>query len=109
MNNFHCKYGVRSIYLVLDTINDVVHPNGPNGKCPIGAEVRRRGIIERTRAAIDRARIANVPVGFVRVGFSFDYGMSAKLAYLLCRAQAWSFRAWHLGRGCASGSRTEAC
>ncbi len=62
-----------SIYLVLDMINDLVHPDGPNGKSPLGAEVQRRGIVARTRGAIDKARAANVPIGYVRVGFSSDY------------------------------------
>jgi len=62
-----------SIYLVLDMMNDLVHPDGPNGNAPYGQQSRERGIVQHTRVAIDKARAAVVPVGFVRVGFSSDY------------------------------------
>jgi len=62
-----------AIYLVLDMMNDLVHPDGPNGNAPYGEQSRERHIVENTRAAIDKARAAGVPVGFVRVGFSPDY------------------------------------
>lgn len=62
-----------SIYLVLDMMNDLVHPDGPNGKAPYGEQSRARNIVAHTRRAIDRARAAGLPIGFVRVGFSPDY------------------------------------
>ena len=62
-----------SIYLVLDMENDLVHADGPNGKAAYGEQVRQREIIENTRTALDKARKAGVPIGFVRVGFSPDY------------------------------------
>lgn len=62
-----------SIYLVLDMENDLIAEDGPNGKGPLGALVRSRGIIPRTAAAIAKARTAGVPIGYVRVGFSPDY------------------------------------
>ena len=62
-----------SIYLVLDMMNDLVHPDGPNGNAPYGEQSRERNIVANTRTAIDKARAAGVPVGFVRVGFSPDY------------------------------------
>jgi nicotinamidase-related amidase len=62
-----------SIYLVLDMLNDLVHPDGPNGKSPYGEQSRGRRIVENTRRALDKARAAGVPVGFVRIGFSPDY------------------------------------
>jgi nicotinamidase-related amidase len=62
-----------AIYLVLDMMNDLVHADGVNGKAAYGEQVRVRSIIENTRRAIDKARAAGVPVGFVRVGFSPDY------------------------------------
>jgi nicotinamidase-related amidase len=62
-----------SIYLVLDMMNDLVHPDGPNGNGPYGEQSRARNIVANTRVAIDKARQAGVPVGFVRVGFSPDY------------------------------------
>jgi nicotinamidase-related amidase len=63
----------QSIYLVLDMMNDLVHADGPNGKAAYGEQVRARDIVARTRIAVDKARAAGVPVGFVRVGFSPDY------------------------------------
>jgi nicotinamidase-related amidase len=62
-----------AIYLVLDMENDLVHADGPNGRAGYAGQVTGRRIIENTRRAIDKARAAGVPVGFVRVGFSPDY------------------------------------
>lgn len=61
-----------SILLVMDMINDLIHPEGPNAKtyAPI---IAQRGVIERTRELIRKARGAGMRVGFVRVGFSPDY------------------------------------
>ena len=64
---------MNSIYLVLDLENDLVHEQGPNGKSQLGEQVRTRQVVERTAAAIVKARAAGVRVGFVRVGFSSDY------------------------------------
>ena len=62
-----------SIYLVLDMENDLVHADGPNGKAAYGEQARGRKIVENARRAIDKARVAGLRVGFVRVGFSPDY------------------------------------
>lgn len=62
-----------SAYLVLDLQNDLVHRDGPNGSGPLGEQVRGRKVLENTSAVIAKARSANVPVIFVRVGFSPDY------------------------------------
>jgi nicotinamidase-related amidase len=64
---------MKEILLVLDMQNDLVHADGPNGKSPLGAQVRERGILDKTAAAIAKARAAGVRVGYVRVGFSPDY------------------------------------
>jgi nicotinamidase-related amidase len=64
---------MKSIYLVLDMENDLVAEDGPNGKGPLGQQVRDRGIIGRTVSAIAKARAAGLPIGYVRVGFSADY------------------------------------
>jgi nicotinamidase-related amidase len=64
---------MRSIYLVLDMENDLIAEDGPSGKGPLGQQVRERGIIGKTAAAIAKARAAGVPIGYVRVGFSPDY------------------------------------
>lgn len=63
----------KSIYLVLDMMNDLVHADGPNGKAAYGEQARARNIVANTRSAIDKARAAGVKVGFVRVGFSPDW------------------------------------
>lgn len=62
-----------ALYLVLDMQNDLVHDDGPNGKGPLGEQVRARQLISKTAAAIAKARQAGIMVGFVRVGFSEGY------------------------------------
>lgn len=62
-----------SIFLVLDMQNDLVHADGPNGKTPMGEQVRERQLITKTARAIAKARAAGIAVGFVRVGFSEGY------------------------------------
>jgi nicotinamidase-related amidase len=76
-----------AIYLVLDLINDLVHPDGPNGKQAVGEQVRTRAIIANTRRAIDKARAAGVPIGYVRVGFSPDYRECPPASPIFSRAR----------------------
>lgn len=64
---------MKSIYLVLDMQNDLVHPDGPNGKSPLGTQVRERQVVKRTAESIAKFRARGIPIGFVRVGFSPDY------------------------------------
>ena len=64
---------MKSIYLILDMQNDLVHADGPNGKSPLGQQVRERRVLANTAAALKKARDAGIAVGFVRVGFSADY------------------------------------
>lgn len=64
---------MKSIYLVLDMQNDLVHADGPNGQGPLGEQVKARSILAHTATAIAKARAAGVAVGFVRVGFSPGY------------------------------------
>lgn len=64
---------MKSIYLILDMQNDLVHADGPNGKSPLGEQVRERRVVENTAAALKKAREAGIAVGFVRVGFSEGY------------------------------------
>ncbi len=63
----------RAIYLVLDMQNDLVHAEGPNGKSPLGEQVRKRELLAKTARAIKKAREAGLLVGFVRVGFNAGY------------------------------------
>ena len=49
---------MKSIYLVLDMQNDLVHPDGASGKGPLGEQVRSREVIasglhEHLRAFLD--------------------------------------------------------
>lgn len=64
---------MKTIYLVLDMQNDLVHVDGPNGKSPLGEQVRARQVLDRTAQALAKARAAGAGVGFVRVGFSPEY------------------------------------
>lgn len=64
---------MKSIYLVLDMENDLVHEDGPSGRLALGEQVRNRQVVERTASALEKARQAGIMVGFVRVGFSPDY------------------------------------
>lgn len=63
---------MKSMLLVMDMINDLVHPDGPNAKTYV-AIGRERNLYANTAAAIAKARAADVPVGYVRIGFSPDY------------------------------------
>lgn len=62
-----------TLLLVMDMVNDLVHPEGPNGEKGYGPEVKSRDIVTKTAQAIVKARAAGVRVGFVRIGFSPDY------------------------------------
>jgi nicotinamidase-related amidase len=62
----------KSLFLVMDMMNDLVSETGPSAGS-YGVQVRERNVLENTSKAIDAARAAGVPVGFVRVGFSSDY------------------------------------
>jgi len=64
---------MKSIYLILDMQNDLVHVDGPNGQSPLGEQVRGRRVLANTALALQKARAAGITVGFVRVGFSADY------------------------------------
>ncbi|MEQ9152604.1 MAG: isochorismatase family cysteine hydrolase [Parvibaculum sp.] len=61
-----------TILLVMDMINDLVHPDGPAAKS-YGVTCRDRSVYDNTAVAIARAREAGFMVGYVRVGFSADY------------------------------------
>ena len=63
----------KTIYLVLDMQNDLVHAEGPSGKGPLGAQVHEREILARTARVLQKARAGGALVGFVRVGFSSHY------------------------------------
>ena len=60
----------KSVLLIGDMINDLVHEGGPS---PYLMEVKRRKIIENNAFTIDKAREAGIQIGFIRIGFSSDY------------------------------------
>lgn len=61
-----------SILLVMDMINDLVHPDGAGAQTYV-PRCRERNVYASTALAIERARSAGVMIGYVRVGFSPDY------------------------------------
>ncbi|NBE50615.1 cysteine hydrolase family protein [Streptomyces boluensis] len=67
------EQGGRPALLVLDLINEIVHPDGKYAADGYYAEARDRGVIEHTAEAIARARAAGIPVIYVVVGFSDNY------------------------------------
>jgi len=58
--------------LVLDMINEIVHPSGGYPEVCL-EEVQRRGVLKQTSMAIKRARQAGIPVIYIVVGFSPGY------------------------------------
>lgn len=62
----------KSLFLVMDMMNDLVDENGFNAKT-YGVQVKERNVLANTAKAITAARAAGVKIGFVRVGFSADY------------------------------------
>ncbi|MEZ5743460.1 MAG: cysteine hydrolase [Sphingomonadaceae bacterium] len=62
----------KTLFLVMDMMNDLVSQDGPNAGT-YGVQVKARGTLENTAKAIAKARAAGVQVGYVRVGFSPDY------------------------------------
>ncbi|WP_226581423.1 cysteine hydrolase family protein [Acuticoccus sediminis] len=61
-----------AILLVMDMMNDLVHPDGMGASTYV-VQCRERGVYANTVRAIDRARAAGMMVGYVRVGFSPSY------------------------------------
>lgn len=61
-----------TLFLVMDMMNDIVAEDGFNA-ATYGVQVKERGVLARTAAAIAAAREAGAKVGYVRVGFSSDY------------------------------------
>lgn len=63
---------MKSMLLVMDMMNDLIHPDGVNAKTYV-VQAKARNLYANTVQAIAAARAAGVPVGYVRVGFSPDY------------------------------------
>jgi nicotinamidase-related amidase len=62
----------KTLFLVMDMMNDLVAEDGFSA-ATYGVQVRERGVLANTRAAVAAARAAGALVGYVRVGFSDDY------------------------------------
>ncbi|RAJ38589.1 nicotinamidase-related amidase [Kitasatospora sp. SolWspMP-SS2h] len=63
----------RSALLVLDLINEIVHPRGKYGAEGYQQQVADRRVLENAARAIERARAADIPVIYVVVGFTAGY------------------------------------
>ena len=77
----------KSALLVLDLINEIVHPRGKYANEGYLAQVIARRVLENTALAIDRARIAGIPVIYVVVGFSETYAECPKNSPVLSIAK----------------------
>jgi nicotinamidase-related amidase len=65
--------GRRPALLVLDLINEIVHPDGKYAGDGYLEQVTRRGVLEHAATAIAQARASGIPVIYVVVGFSPGY------------------------------------
>ncbi|MBN8744585.1 MAG: cysteine hydrolase [Thiomonas arsenitoxydans] len=65
--------GFQSALLVLDLINEVVHPDGWYGRDGYAEQVRSRQVLHHAAQALGRARAHGLPVIHVVVGFSESY------------------------------------
>ncbi|MDO0924680.1 isochorismatase family cysteine hydrolase [Streptomyces sp. TG1A-8] len=63
----------RPALILMDLINDVVHPDGSYAKEGYAEQVASRGVLERAATAADLAREQDIPVIHVTVGFSPGY------------------------------------
>lgn len=63
----------RSVLILLDYVNELVHEKGQFAAYGYPAFVKAHGVLEKANAAIGRARAKGIPVVFVRIGFSPNY------------------------------------
>ncbi len=59
--------------LMLDLINDIVHPEGKYGRDGYARHLARRGVLENAALALETARNQGIPVIHVVVGFTAGY------------------------------------
>jgi nicotinamidase-related amidase len=62
---------MRSALVLIDLINDLIHPDGAMSTC--AAEVERRGALEAANGALGLARRRGWPTILVKVGFRAGY------------------------------------
>lgn len=63
----------KSVLILLDFINEVVDEKGKFASKGYPVFVKTHGVFDNVNIAIARAREKNIPIIFVRVGFSPDY------------------------------------
>jgi len=64
---------IKPVLILLDFINEIIDEKGKFAGKGYPAFVKAHGIIKNVNAAIAKAREKNIPIVFVRVGFSSDY------------------------------------
>ena len=62
---------MRTALVLIDLINDLIHPNGAMPTC--AAEVERRRVLEAANRAMELARARGWPTLLVKVGFRAGY------------------------------------
>jgi nicotinamidase-related amidase len=77
----------KTLFLVMDMINDLVSEDGINAKS-FGHQVKDREVLSRTAVAIAAARKAGALVGYVRIGFSPDYREAPAASQIFSGARA---------------------
>jgi nicotinamidase-related amidase len=77
----------KSVLLVLDLINDIVHPDGQYAAEGYLEQVRSRRVLENAASAIAQARTAGIQVIYVVVGFSENYAEWAEHSPVLAVAK----------------------
>jgi len=81
------------ILLVMDFINDIVHPDGKIARS--SAYIKEHKVIEKANSLIAWARTENIPIGFVTVGFSQGYPECPLMSPVF--GKALEFKALQLG------------
>ena len=76
---------MRTALVLIDLINDLIHPEGAMPTC--AAEVERRQVLPAANQALERARALGWPTILVRVGFRAGYPELPAHAPILGRAR----------------------
>jgi nicotinamidase-related amidase len=85
----------RPVLILMDFINDIVAEKGKFASYGFPAFVKEHRVLEKVNAAIGKARGKGIPIIFVRVGFSPDYGECPETSPLFGPAK--TFGALRLG------------
>lgn len=73
--------------ILIDFVNEIVDENGKLAGKGYPTFVKTHGVLENVNAAIAKARVKNIPIIFVRVGFSSDYRELPELSPLFGTAK----------------------